>query len=164
MINVREVIGRVVESMRATYDPVGLEKPYFMYGSYNEMVNTLIELDKGRLTKFQKYPLIMLPMPFLCKETGYSVTATISPIIVALSKPNQKAKERDSYTFNPTLYPLLDLFKAELLLFNEINETDIDLNWMDHPYWKTDGQANMACDYVDAIEISNLELNFLKSC
>ena len=166
MINVRDVIGRVVQQMRLSWDSEAItpEKPFYMYGSYTEMVNTLIELDKGTLSKFRKYPLIMLPLPFVCKETDSGVEAIISPIIVTLSKPNIKAKDRDNYTFDPTLYPLLDLFKQELMLSNEINETDIKIEWMDQPYWKTDGKANIASDYVDAIEITNLKLNFIKTC
>lgn len=166
IINVKDVIDRVVAEMRLTWDAESLtpEKPYFMYGSFQEMINTLVEKDGGKLTKFKKYPVIMLPMPFDCEETSSGVKATISPVIIARSKASIKTDERYDYTFNPTLYPLLQLFKNELELSREINELDIDLKWTDYPYWKTDGAANMGTDYVDAIEIRNLELNFLKHC
>ena len=166
IINVEDVFERVVNEMRLTWDSESLtpEKPFFMYGSYQEMINTLVSLDGGKLTKYKKYPLIMLPMPYDCEETESGVKATISPVIIARSKADIKTAERYTYTFNPTLYPLMQLLKSELELSREINEMDIKLKWTDHPYWKTDGAANMGTDYVDAIEIRNLELNFLKSC
>lgn len=166
IICVKDIIERVVAEMQLTWDKdaVTPEKPYFMYGSFPEMINRLIDKDAGKLTKYQKYPLILLPMPFDCEEIDYGVSAIISPVIIARSKPLIRTDERYEYSFDPTLYPLLRLFKQELESSREINETDIKIKWTDHPYWRIDGNANMGNDYVDAIEIKNLKLNFLKHC
>lgn len=166
MINVVEIFGGIVAEVQKKWDSqaVSPEKPYYMHGSFNEIVNTLVEKDRGRLSKFSKYPAIILPQPFISKETESGCEATLTIVIVALSKRELKADDRYSYTFNPTLFPIMDILKDEINHSRSINETNVLFEWSEHPYWKTDGTANMANDYIDAIEIQNLKLNFLKHC
>lgn len=162
MIDTVGIIKAVVDEVKARWTT---EAPYFMHGLYAEMQNTLVEKDQGKTTKFQKFPCIMLVQPFDVVDNGFGYsTVTLTLIIAASSKPIIKAEERYIHTFNPTLFPLLELVKEELLYSRDIANLIVECKTTELPYWGSNGEANMGTDYVDAIELKDINLQILNNC
>lgn len=168
-----DIIKEVVEAVQLRWDtqvvpPAVPERPYYYHGHLLEIVNTLLEKGTKANWKARKFPCIMLIQDFDEKHSTDSVTATLRIIIACGTKQEIRAGARYDLTFEPTLYPLKELFFDELKTHRSINVLNPSYTKTDRLYWGTDSYAgntaNTATDFLDAIEISNLELNFLKSC
>jgi hypothetical protein len=168
-----DIIGQIVESIRGTYDPpAGLPNgsPFYLYGHPLEVINTLSEWTKNPTKKFQKFPLIILFTDIEESKglhQGINSEVKLEVIICTATKPEYKSTERTEITFKPVLYPLYDLFIAELAnsgYFMESNDL-VPHTMTPRYYWGKSGlygnTANMFNDYIDAIEIKNLQLTIL---
>jgi hypothetical protein len=58
---------------------------------------------------------------------------------------------------------LLELFFEELANSRAINGNVFEYDKTDRLYWGTNNK-NTGADYIDAIEINNLKVKFLKNC
>ena len=59
-----DIFEAIVDRTQELYDPDNLEKPYYLYGHYLDVLSVLIEKDKSDVFKFKKYPLIILIQDF----------------------------------------------------------------------------------------------------
>jgi hypothetical protein len=166
MVSVVDIIKDVVTQVQLKWDSQAVtpEKPYFMHGHFLEMVNTLTEKGLSREWKSKKFPCIMLIQDFEENVSKDIATATIRVIIATYTESDIKAASRYDLTFKPTLYPLADLFLSELARSRSINQSSFEYSKYDRLYWGDNEEANMANDYVDAIEIDKLKINILKTC
>lgn len=115
-------------------------------------------------TKAGKYPLVALfqDIPEQRGGSGYYATVTIPKISIAvLTVQQDPVLKRYDTNFRPTLYPIYYEFLRQLCRHKNIVANDpnaIVHTKYDRPGHQPAG-SNMN-DYVDAIEISNLQLTF----
>lgn len=172
-IVVVDIIGDIVNNVNTAILPklqiadptiVGLN---YQYGPPLEINATLTQMSGTGQNN--KYPLVALYQPFDEKKslTGFDGSDPLRIIIARWSNATDKAADRYRKNFKPILYPIYAEFMYQLgndkriqsLGWEKIKHTKRD--W---PYWDDTGK-NPLIDYVDIIEISNLELNFiLKNC
>ncbi len=180
-------IGAVVQRMRPvnvdygqpfldyitnTNKPTNLNlMPYYKYGHRLEIANELLEQDKDKVFKYQKYPLIALRLDTLEPPEGGLTTHSLNIIIVTLTDKNYKTAERFEKVIKPVLAPLYDRFIIELADSGLFTWEPWQKGVPPHtvivrPYWGTAGQegnaAHLFNDPLDCIEIRGLEINSKK--
>ncbi|MCK4824574.1 hypothetical protein KA005_52970 [bacterium] len=170
-----DIIKAIVDDVRAD---AGLsnDAPYYMFGHPLEIINTLSMKDKSDNFKYKKYPLIALFQDF---TESYGDNAFIKSevslniAIITNSSQNYIASERYDNNFRVTLQPLYELLIEKLVSSKQFLEIDIGLvphDKTDRLFWGAQGlygnEGNIFNDYIDAIEIDNLELKLgtLKKC
>ena len=169
--NVVNVFGSIIENVRAEYDTVSGEKPFYLHGHPLEIINTLQEYTNIASLKLKKFPLIALFEDFedLGKEGLFSHRAKLNVFIITDTLPTYKAAERYTNTFDIVLTPiylLLDKYMREShLIFTQPSKsigTPIK-----HLYWGKNGlygnEGNIFNDYIDALEIKNLDFKVFRN-
>jgi len=141
--------------------------PYYLHGHPLEIVNRLNKKNKG-VYSYQKYPLIALFQDFeepIGDDLALYATPSPTFIIANLTRPEITADDRYDRNFRDVLYPLYydflnKLYENRSFLLRDprtINHTKID-----RLYWGTsagnNNERNIANDYLDAIELNNVEL------
>jgi hypothetical protein len=168
-----DIFGDIVSDVRSdTTKPAGLDAlaPYYDYGHPLDIVNKLKQKDTSSL-KFNKFPFIALLMDF--RETmGEDMTVRarttdLSIVVVTNTKPELFTSERYDLNFRTTLYPLYDLLIKHITKskYFKTGPGLVAHDKIDRPYWGRQGlygnEGNIFNDYIDAIEIENLELSLL---
>jgi len=177
-----DVFDTIVTDVRndATKPGVGVmpvDAPYYEYGHPLDVINKLKQKDTHSSLKFKKYPLIALFQDFT-ENMGYNQTMRSSAeglniVICTNTRAELNAEERYNLNFRTILYPLYDLLIKHLVLSHEFLNTDPGLiphQKIDRLYWGRSGlygnEGNIFNDYIDAIEIQNLQLDLAlrKNC
>lgn len=169
-----DVFNEIVTSVRndAAKPGVGVilaASPFYMHGHPKEIINTLSKKDKHDVQKYNKYPLIALFQDFT-EEMGEDQTirssAELNMVIVMNTSQDYTAENRYDNTFRTVLYPLYDLLIKHIEQsgwFKGVDPGLVSHNKIDRLYWGRSGlygsEANILNDYVDAIEIQNLQLD-----
>lgn len=150
-------IGAIIQHMRdvGSYDD-GV--PYYMYGHRLEVSARLLEKDKDSVYKYQKYPLIVLNMPFPVTE-GHWHEATINIAFMTSTDKKYNTEQRYTNVITPILEPMFEDFISKLQLLDYFVFESWDFTRIDRPFWGSDeGGKNIFNDPLDAIEIRNLTL------
>ena len=156
-----DIIGDVVTAVQTAY---GYDV-YYYHSHPIELVNTLIEKDNSDNWKLKKYPAIFLYEDIKEHHTEFEVTAPLHILILTETKPEYKSNERDTNIFTPILNPLFELLIAKIKASTYILSMSVEFDKTNRKYWGSSATgANVANDYVDAIEIENMELSFKKTC
>jgi hypothetical protein len=147
----------------------------FHYGHPLEVVNELSEQVLTDANREARFPCIFLPMDFSENRNaeGYDAIAELTFILMTDTKPEYKAADRYTYSFDTVLYPLYDIFIRKLAASTEL-EIEKDGGTLpvhektDRLYWGKTGlygnTANIFNDFIDAIEINKLKVKILKTC
>lgn len=142
--------------------------PYYFYGHISEIVDKLSELTNGGILAYQKYPLIALFNDFEERKFEGGKSASLNLIIANLTIPTYVAKDRYDNNFKPVLYPLLYNFEKALLKSKSVETINFEYTKIDRLFWGKEGlyknEGNIFNDFIDAIEINNLELKFKNNC
>lgn len=166
-----DIIGDVVSNVRAEYDPIDNEKPYYMWGHYKEIAQRLdFNENSNSVLKFKNWPLIVL-MTDIEQSHGNNliIDYTVNNaklFIVNQANKNDLAYERKTKNFEPILYPIYELFISKLLLSSDIlsPENVIEHDHIDRYAWGSQSiygnDALIFNDYTDAIELdlNNIEV------
>jgi len=159
----------IVDIIEDVVDSMTLEC-YYLYGHPVEVVNTLSEWSKHPTKKTEKFPLIMLFQDFEeRKGTMQGINSEVSlNIVIATNTLNSyKSEERYTNNFKAILYPLYDEFIDRIKLSGYFESTLFPHNKFDRVYWGKTGlygnDGNMFNDFIDAIEIQNLDLKILNN-
>ena len=138
----------------------------FKYDSYKNIQKRILEESKGTVTKNNKYPLLVLAMPY--KETRERENEIIFETVVSMaliidSQKHYTTAERLTYSFKQKLHPLYNLFIDKLKLcglFQMDENYNIPHEKEDLYFWSADPAQtqNKISAIVDAIEINNLQL------
>lgn len=149
------------------YSKLESKGPYFMYGHMLEVATVLTERNKSNKFVFQNYPLVILPMDI---ESEYDAIhdgvlfKDIKLFIVNITKPEYRVEDRKKMNYRPILYPLY-----EKLIYNIRHNRNIIVDGIfpthskkDKYFWGSELNGNNTAtilnDYLDAIEIKNLDL------
>lgn len=145
-------------------------EPYYLYGHRRDINNRLVKKDKDKVFKYQKYPLIALRLPIPEDHSNDGiVSVSLNIAILAFTDRNYKSEERYENVIKPVLEPLYDQFLAALEstgIFTFEGEIP-EHTKIDRLYWgieQSEGNVrNIFTDPLDAIELIDLELNFVKN-
>lgn len=151
-----EVIGSVVEAMNPD------SKVYYLAGRKAEIAEILSAKSDNQRLKYEKYPLICLFLDDPTeKVTIEDRTAKVNLAFVVESRPEWFTGDRINKTFKPVLYPMVELFFKTLRRSKNV-KTEI---WS---YDRRDAyglqSSNILNDFIDAVEILNLELKLIENC
>lgn len=145
----------------------------YQVGPYKEVFNNIVQMTKSNVTSAKKYPLVWLVLPVYERMRDLDVY-TVAPLRIIIARwgnKTDKTPTRYDKNFRPFLYPIyLELLHQFYLDKRTIARTPTDFNHtkVDWPYWGGDQPTtdeNLLSDYVDAIEIKDLELKInLKNC
>lgn len=162
-----DVLKSVVEKMTV----VGHSSIYFEAGRAIHIIKRLTEKDLSIGLKDSKYPLVAVFLPIRESfDDGYYCNAVIEKIMIAtLTDPMIPVMDRYAVggTFKSVLYPCYYEFKRQLALHGNVIGSDPD----SFKHTKIDNPAVLPAgeglnDYIDSIEILNLEVTFsqTKTC
>ncbi len=144
------------------------QAPYFIDGHLLDVANQLIEKDGSVApVKFKKYPLIVMEQDFeMNKLNGPMARATLSFVIVNHTKPEYTTEKRREFNFTPILDPLYKDFIAALDNFLGVAVLSEEWEVTRRYYWGSQfaAEANVFNDFLDAIEIKNLEIETTITC
>lgn len=164
-----DIFSDIVSEVQVEYDTENSEKPFYEYGHPLEIVNTLVQKTNNTSYRAKKFPMICLFQDF--KETmdveGRSADG-LNLVICTDTQPTYSASDRYTNTFKTILYPLWDMLIKYMKQSNKINQNVFEYDKYDRLYWGKQGlygnTGNIFNDYLDAIEIMNLSLNFIEKC
>jgi hypothetical protein len=161
-VYVADIIGDVVAKVAEYYgSPV-----QYIHDSRRQVELRLQNKDKAGAVK---YPLIALFHDFPEKiGIDYYADVTLNVIILTDTKKDIFSDDRYARTFKPILYPIYGWFIKCLALNPYIVQSDpgnISCTKYDRLYWGTQpaGEQGLS-DYVDGIELMNLQLRFQQNC
>lgn len=168
---VNNVKTELLETLQAADS--GINTINYLYGSMDEVRETLQQYDESPEERFNKYPLIVLVTPFhekMGEGSGYYSKATVRIGIAHHTDRDKKSKERYQNNIVKVLLPLYETLLEEIcesgyfvaysrrdLKHTRLIRDDIGTN----PFMQMDG---ITFDYIDAIEIQDLELTVNWDC
>lgn len=143
---------------------------FFDHGHYAEVVKNLAYKDMAASVKDKKYPLVWLVMDYdediYPNPSVYSSIPALQIIIAAPTNNTWTQDERD-VNFKTNLYPVYAALIDQLAKTKEFgmpNRKMLAHKKTDRPYWggsqdpNGNNTANLFNDYIDAIQIRNLNL------
>lgn len=140
---------------------LGLSVLHYEHGHILEIVQTIETMAADPVSQATRFPLIALYQDFdeMRGKKLASYEASFHLIIAINTLNTYKAAERMTNNFIQTLYPIYDQLLISIAksgYFRETNWRKIEHTKTDRMYWGKNGVAN---DFIDAIEIANLNLN-----
>jgi len=165
MKTIVSIFDEIVANVRAKYDKDNNEKPYYMHGHPIEIANILSQKETSSSHKYKKYPVICLLQDFDEEHDGQRVSASLNLVIITESKQDYEAGERYNDTFKNTLIPIYGLLMAEIIRSKHMDLLPRNIKWTktDRLFWGRNDES-VVNDFIDAIEIQNLNLTFHKFC
>ncbi len=184
MIVIPEIMQRVVDAVNAEmlhvikqYKP-DVEVIRFDYGHPSDIASKLAILSKTPQNAVKKFPLICLFMD-VNKEVdnekpGERLTARLNMVICCNSTATWTPQDRTERTFKPILWPIYKSFmkhlarsKATTTPVNGVfNHRPIDrYQWGKGglEYYEN-GEKGVFKDVIDAVELLDLEVEFINNC
>lgn len=159
-----DIIGQVVAATDAKLFPTLGKHIDYLYGRPSQILTQLTRMNGAPATKGLKYPLIALFMDFPEQSGGSAYYAEVKfpkISIATLTTFDDIPAQRYAKTFKTTLYPILQEFLRQLARHPNIVGNDPyafpKLKW-DRP--GTQPEGGNPNDYLDAIELQNLQLTF----
>ncbi|GAC1392813.1 MAG: hypothetical protein NVSMB46_09590 [Candidatus Saccharimonadales bacterium] len=137
--------------------------------SFDELIETLAQADGSKDERFNKYPLIHLVRDFpedRGQDAGVYATATLGIVFIHQTVNTYKIDDRDEKVFKPVLIPIYEEFLRQLWKSSWTFGNDkgqYKHRKINRAFWgnrNLQGAKNMLNDYVDAIEVINLQLKF----
>jgi hypothetical protein len=141
----------------------------YQFGPFEELIETLAQYDTDLSLRYQKYPLVYLVTDFTEQRgrlPGVYADTRLNIAICHQTSATYKSIERKEKVFEPVLYPIYLRFMEELSkhpMTMPGSDDMIQHDKTDRYYWGTrelGTSKNKLADYVDAIEIQNLQLKF----
>ena len=145
----------------------------YQFGHVIEIINTLKELSKTQRTSPAKFPLVCLFQDFTEEKGGASDTESkvkLNLIVAMMTKPTYTASDRYRITLKPVLYPIYEILITSIIRSGYYKLTTLSKppkhKKTDRLFWGKSGlygsAGNQFNDYIDAIEITDLELEVYK--
>lgn len=172
-----EIFREVVEKVNISVLPqiVALDPKitgiHYEHGHPLEVLNRLKQKDQTSAYKFQIYPVIALfqDFPESSGDPFIDKKGTFHLIIAKGTRQEYNAQQRYEHNFKPFLYPIYDSFFEQLSLDKRImnyGPESIKRDKFDRLFWGSNGlfgnTSNIFDNYLDVIEIKNLQLKFYK--
>lgn len=141
----------------------------YHHGHLLEIKNYFRAATQKSTLKKELFPAIVLVQDIQETIKDQEREAVLRIIILTDSKQQYTAAERYTYTFEPILYPLEELFFTEMGKRNDVSEFDLDYTRYDRLFWgRTGSEENTATnifnDFIDAVEITDLKIKIIETC
>lgn len=146
----------------------------FIYGHQTEITEQLRVMSKDPEQRKKKFPLFVLYTDISVNHNRYDgYDGVVLQMAVAHSTERKfTTPERKVKTFDPFLRPLLNYFFQALFqssVFAIVDEDkDVRVNIIERYFWGKNGLygnvGNVFEEYIDAIELQNLDLKIHKLC
>jgi len=166
-----KIIGDVVANVRAEYDTVDNEKPYYDYGHIFDITDRLQEKTENPDHKLKQFPLILVIQDFPERFDENLINRSVEGLTMFLcteTKHNYKPDERYTNTFENILYPVYELLFKYLKQSTEIDKESLAHEKYDRLFFgKYDIYGNKVLTfnkYIDVIEIIFDKITFLQTC
>lgn len=141
---------------------------YYMYGHPKEIVGRLQEKAKSTTKKDTAFPLICLltDIPEEHGPAGFYSEVKLNIIICTSTQQNFRSEERTTSNFKPILYPIKDELLKQVARYPQFGPArELNYRSIDRYFWGKNGlygsEGNIFNDYIDAIEIQNLQITIL---
>lgn len=149
-------------------DP-NIETINYMYGHPVEIMQTLADMERDTEYRAKKFPVIILFQDFnenRGNNAGNYATVSLNIAIAFSTQPSLISSERYTQVFKPILYQLYHEFMKQVANYDGFNisrtVTKLEHTKIDRVFWGKNGlygnDGNKFADYLDAIEIQNLNL------
>lgn len=143
--------------------------PFYLYGHVREINSRLLEKQKDKTFKYQRYPLVALKLDIDEQVRSSVVEYNLNLAFITFTSATMDAEQRMERVFKPLLYPMYERFLIALEqsgLFFWLGQTPDHVK-TDRPFWGTStSNANVQhifSDPIDAIEITDLKIFQLKN-
>lgn len=181
LVYIVDIIGEVVQAVQvsilatiqaneaAALGTTNIQAINYQFGPFEELIETLAQYDTDINLRNQKYPLIYLVTDFKeqrGQQAGVYANTRLNIAICHQTQPAYKSAERKANVFEPVLYPIYYAFMEQLTKNSLTMAGSPDLlqhDKTDRYYWGTKElgtSRSKLADYVDAIEIENLQAKF----
>jgi len=142
----------------------------YQFGHKRELIQTLAQMDADSTLRLYKYPLVYIVLDFRearGKKPGVFASTRLNVIIAHHTDATYKITDRIEKVFKPVIDPIYYSFIRQLAKAPQTLQGNPDMiehdRWL-RSYWGTQavgGNSAIALnDYVDAVEITNLDLEF----
>lgn len=136
---------------------------YYKYGHPKEISNRLQELSNSPTEGHKKFPLIILFTDITIKKDvpGFYGSANLRMLVANITEPTYISEDRTEKNFKPVLHPIKEeLIKqigehSQFTYDNELTYSETDMYF----YGSEINDKNIFNDYIDAIELKNIQLN-----
>jgi len=141
----------------------------FLHGHLIDIQQNLIQQTNDPDYKGYKFPLVILPQDIPEPgSAGFESEPTPTAIICIDTRNTFDAAERYDNSFDNILYPLANMFLEKLELSPYVFFRKRAKEWIDRLYWGRESaegtDANKLTDYIDGIELRDLEIKVLQTC
>ncbi len=165
-----EVLPTIQANETAIFGRTNIQQIRYSKSSFDELIETLAQQDSGgSTTQKLKYPLVHFVQDFTVQrgqDVGSYGSTSLNIIFIHQTENIYKIEDRDEKVFKPVLWPIYYEFMAQLFKSKWTwgnNTGEFRHNVTKRAFWgnrKLEGRENKLNDYVDAIEISNLQIKF----
>lgn len=171
--DLRDITEKVSDAILSDLQSVApsIKGVFFEFGTPDELIETLTQKGKTTIGKDLKYPLIFLFVD-VKEPRGYVgdyADLRLRIAIINFTSPTYKAKDRLEKNFKPIIMPVYYEFMRQIALSGNIflgasNVENIKHTTIRRYFWGRESEggstANKLGDYVDGLEIENLELKY----
>lgn len=138
----------------------------YIYGHTIEQREKLQQMSESPEYRSEKYPAVLLVEDIRIRSGGDHRIATLNIYIVMGTEPNYDSSDRQQKNFDEILIPIYNALMDGIYrwpFFRTYNrQRDMPHTRIDRKYWGREivggTDANKLTDYLDAIEVANLEL------
>jgi|ERR1035437_532047 hypothetical protein len=151
-----------------------IEQIRYSKSSFDELIETLAQADNSGTERYKKYPLTHLVQDVEIdrgQDVGLFGSSNLNVIFVHQTVNLYKMDDRDQKVFKPVLWPMyygfMEQLKKSKWIFGSWAQTgEFRHQIIKHGFWgdrKLEGSKNILNDYVDALEIRNLQIKLNNS-
>lgn len=169
MMSVNEIMREIV---RRTSEGCGRHVS-FLFGDWDYISDTLKAWGKSQATAKGKFPIVCLYSPYTEDRTGDSPSVSLSLLIAVNTRKDMENEERENVSFKLVLRPIYRELMSRLKKASDLIEPPYGINARTVPHMYTEnyrygrkgvrsGDGTPFCDYIDAIEITDLRITVKK--
>jgi hypothetical protein len=139
---------------------------YYEFGYAPEIASLITQKDMARSTRVQKYPCVLLFLPIqeeISTDVGIISASDIRIAFVHSSTADYTPSQRYDKVIKPIVYPMYAEFMNQLNTSGKFQFEGLKVPHIrtDRPYYDGEKQANVANDFLDAIEVTKLDLKII---
>ena len=141
----------------------------FHHGHIMELSQTFQEWTRKGSVKREQFPAVCLIAPYTERRglPGYECEVKSRVVILTDSRPEYKADDRDTNTFEPILIPLYEKLLQKMKDSHQIADLSPEHDFVRRYYWAKSGAygntAPIFNDFIDGIDL-NFTFKILKTC
>ena len=163
------VIPLILEQVVSAMNVTGVSNINFQIGRLSDIIKSQTDMDNSLSFKDKKYPMVSMEIPIreISNAANYTFAIYIPKIVISNigdGTSDMMSKYQTGGVFLSILYPMFYEFLNQLSLHPLVNTSDpttLKYQKLDNP--GVQPIIPLSNDFVDAIEIVNLEFQILKS-